>query len=99
MSLAVCGRQRYRELERSRGVGGWAIRSLRLLLLETIFRCVGVLKARLPRWAWGREARKTDAGLQQGEPPLALGSQGASTPRLPTTGLCVWPPLPRRNSK
>lgn len=47
----------------------------------------------------GGRARKTDAGLQQGEPPLALGSQGASTPRLPTTGLCVWPPLPRRNSK
>ena len=95
VSLAVWGRQRHRELERCRGVGGWAIQSLRPFSSGRLSSGRGGAQGQAAAVGVKGRAWRTDAGTQQGRDRWHS-SQVATTPRLPAACLCVQPVLPRR---
>lgn len=95
VSLAVWGRQRHRELERSQGVGGWAIQSLRPFSSGRLSSGRGGAQGQAAAVGVKGRAWRMDAGTQQGR-DCWHSSQGATTPRLPAACLCVQPVLPRR---
>lgn len=99
VSLAVWGRQRYRELERSRGVGGWAIRSLRPFSSWRLSS--GAWGCSRPGCCSGRGGEGPEDGRRAaaGETTVGTrepGSQHAQTAHHPPLRR---PALPRRNSK